>query len=84
MGRTDRQLLRFCEPMSRKVEAESRARPHRYCFHFDESLRQKRKPRYTPVARGVARGDRLAQPIHSRFDDDERRRKARVCTHSWG
>jgi hypothetical protein len=36
MGRTDRQLLRFCEPMSRKVEAESRARPHRYCFYFDE------------------------------------------------
>jgi hypothetical protein len=32
--------------------------------------------RYTPVARGVARGDRLAQAIHSRFDDDERRRKA--------
>jgi hypothetical protein len=40
--------------------------------------------RYTPVARGVARGDRLAQAIHSRFDDDERRRKARVCTDSWG
>jgi hypothetical protein len=29
--------------------------------------------RYTPVARGVARGDRLAQAIHSRFDDDELR-----------
>jgi hypothetical protein len=40
--------------------------------------------RYTPVARGVVRGDRLAQAIHSRCDDDERRRKARVCTHSWG
>jgi len=34
--------------------------------------------RYTPVARGVARGDRLAQAIHSRFDDDERRRKAAI------
>jgi hypothetical protein len=33
--------------------------------------------RYTPV-RGVARGDRLAQAIHSRFDDDERRRKAAI------
>jgi hypothetical protein len=53
-------------------------------FILTRSLRQKRKPRYTPVARGVARGDRLAQAIHSRFDDDERRRKARVCTHSWG